>query len=111
MIKVIVLALVWSFLRIISAEPLIKGCAVEARAWQILHAAGIWSRLVRIEYGEDKDGHCVCVYPLANNDLWVYDHNVGSRKLSTKLKDIVNVTVALGDYYKGIRTSDFIDEL
>lgn len=94
----------------VQALPLEKGCAVESRAYQLLHEAGCWTRLVRIEYGGMEEGHAVCVYALANNDLWVYDCNFGSRKLDTKSRDIAEITRALGEHFERIRSSKFMDE-
>lgn len=97
-------------LKIAQAQALVKGCAVEARAYQILHEAGAWTHLIRLEYGNEKDGHAVCVFALANNDIWFYDCNKGSNKLDTKSKAIADLTKALGEYFDRIRCAKFMDE-
>lgn len=112
--KILVLALML-FVARVSAQTVDvfpKGCVIAAVEYQAnlsLKNHRIWSRIIKINFDNQQDGHAVVVFSLPAGALCVYDLNLGTRKLGISQRDLPSITIALKYQYEHVTTAVFFD--
>lgn len=89
-----------------------NGCLVASVEYQAnlsLQRHGVWSRIVKINFDNQVDGHAVVVFSLMSGALSVYDVNTGSSKLGISQRDLPSIVIALKYQYKHMTTAVWFD--
>lgn len=91
-----------------------NGCVIACLEFQVslsLTRHGIWNRMVKVSFDNQKSGHALVVFALQDGSLMVYDVNGsgGSIKLGISQRDISSISIALKYQYEHMTTAVFLD--
>jgi hypothetical protein len=90
-----------------------KGCVIASVEYQAnlsLRRHGVWSRIVKVNFDNQADGHAIVVFSLnKGGDLVVYDVNRGTRALLTSDRNLPAIRAALRYHYNNMTTAVWFD--